>query len=278
MLNNLIEMFSYDFLVRAVIVGVLISLCASLLGISLVLKRYSMLGDGLSHVGFGALSVATVLNLAPLAVCIPVVVLTAFLLLRLSESSKIKGDAAVALISSSSLAIGVTVISLNGVNTDLSNYLFGSILAVSKDDLVLSVVLTVIVLILFLIFYNTIFAITFDETFSSATGVKTNFFNMLLAALTAVTVVLGMRMVGALLISSLIIFPALTSMRVCKSFKAVTIFSACMSVAAFFTGIMISYEYSTPTGASIVIVNIILFVVFALFAFLRVYIKKKREK
>jgi zinc transport system permease protein len=271
-------MFSYDFLVRAVIVGVLISLCASLLGISLVLKRYSMLGDGLSHVGFGALSVATVLNLAPLAVCIPVVVLTAFLLLRLSESSKIKGDAAVALISSSSLAIGVTVISLNGVNTDLSNYLFGSILAVSKDDLVLSVVLTVIVLILFLIFYNTIFAITFDETFSSATGVKTNFFNMLLAALTAVTVVLGMRMVGALLISSLIIFPALTSMRVCKSFKAVTIFSACMSVAAFFTGIMISYEYSTPTGASIVIVNIILFVVFALFAFLRVYIKKKREK
>jgi zinc transport system permease protein len=256
-------------------VGLLISLCASLLGISLVLKRYSMLGDGLSHVGFGALAVATVFNLAPLTVSLPVVIISAFLLLRISENGKIKGDAAIALISSGSLAIGVTVISVkSGVNTDISNYLFGSILAIGESDLILSVVLTIIVLILFIIFYNKLFGITFDETFSKATGVKTNAYNMLLAALTAITVVLGMRMVGTLLISSLIIFPSLTSMRLCKSFKSVTILTAIISVIAFITGILISYIYSTPTGASVVIVNIILFVIFYILSSVNIRFKK----
>ena len=256
-------MFSYTFLVRAVIVGLLVSLCAALLGVSLVLKRYSMIGDGLSHVGFGTLAVATAMNASPLTVSIPVVVMAAFMLLRISENSKIKGDAAIALISTSSLAIGVVVISITtGMNTDVCNYMFGSILAMSKSDVILSIVLAIVVLILFVIFYNKIFAVTFDETFAQATGVKTGLYNMLIAFLTAITIVLGMRMMGALLISSLIIFPALTSMRVCKKFKSVTICSACVSVLCFFSGVVISYLQATPTGASVVIVNIIAFLLF----------------
>ena len=263
MINTLIEMFSYTFLVRAVIVGLLVSLCAALLGVSLVLKRYSMIGDGLSHVGFGTLAIATAMNAAPLSVSIPIVVLAAFFLLRLSENSKIKGDAAIALISTSSLAIGVVVISLTtGMNTDVCNYMFGSILAMSKDDVALSIVLAIVVLILFLLFYNKIFAVTFDENFARATGVKTNIYNMLIAFLTAITIVLGMRMMGALLISSLIIFPALTSMRVCKTFKSVTICSALVSVLCFFIGVVGSYLYATPTGASVVIINIVGFFLF----------------
>jgi zinc transport system permease protein len=263
MLNILAEMFSYTFLVRAVIVGLLVSLCASLLGVSLVLKRYSMIGDGLSHVGFGALAIATALNAAPLTVTIPVVVAAAFLLLRLSENSKIKGDAAIALISSGSLAAGVMVISVTtGINTDVCNYLFGSILAMSKSDVTLSIALSVVVLILFVIFYHKIFAVTFYETFARATGVKAGIYNMLIAFLTAVTIVLGMRMMGALLISSLIIFPALTSMRICKTFKAVTVSAALVSVGCFFMGLVVSYLYATPTGASVVIINILIFFLF----------------
>lgn len=265
MLELIAELFSYPFIVRAVIVGTLVSLCASLLGVSLVLKRYSMIGDGLSHVGFGALAVATAMNVAPLTVSVPVVMLAAFLLLRISETkgTKIKGDAAIALISTSSLALGVIVVSLTtGLNTDVCNYMFGSILAMSKSDVTLSIVLSVAVLILFVVFYNKIFAVTFDETFAKAVGIKTNLYNMLLALLTAITIVLGMRMMGVLLISSLIIFPALTSMRLCKKFKTVTISSAVISVICFFIGIVISYQFATPTGASIVVVNIAAFITY----------------
>ena len=263
MIETLIEMFSYTFLVRAVIVGLLVSLCAALLGVSLVLKRYSMIGTGLSHVGFGTLAIATAMNAAPLTVSIPVVVLAAFLLLRISENSKIKGDAAIALISTSSLAIGVTVISLTtGMNTDVCNYLFGSILAMSKGDVALSIVLAIVVLTMFVLFYNKIFAVTFDESFARATGVNTGLYNMLIAFLTAITIVLGMRMMGALLISSLIIFPALTSMRLCKEFRTVTICSAVVSIICFFTGVVISYVAATPTGASVVLVNIAAFFLF----------------
>jgi zinc transport system permease protein len=263
MIDTLIEMFSYRFLARAVVVGLFVALCAALLGVSLVLKRYSMIGDGLSHVGFGTLAIATAMNAAPLTVSIPIVVLAAFLLLRISENSKIKGDAAIALISTSSLAIGVVVISLTtGMNTDVCNYLFGSILAMSKDDVKLSIVLAVVVLSLFILFYNKIFAVTFDENFAKATGVKTGLYNMLIAFLTAITIVLGMRMMGALLISSLIIFPALTSMRLCKKFRSVTICSAVVSAVCFFIGVVISYVKATPTGASVVIVNIVAFMLF----------------
>ena len=262
------EMFSYTFLVRAVIVGLLVSLCAALLGVSLVLKRYSMIGDGLSHVGFGTLAIATALNAAPLAVSIPVVVLAAFLLLRISENSKIKGDAAIALISTGSLAVGVVVISqTTGMNTDVCNYMFGSILAMNKNDVTLSVILAIVVLILFILFYNKIFAITFDENFARATGVKSSLYNMLLAFLTAITIVLGMRMMGALLISSLVIFPALTSMRLYKKFRSVTICSVVVSVVCFFLGVTGSYLYATPTGASVVLMNMGAFVLFWLTSF-----------
>ncbi|MDR3342312.1 MAG: metal ABC transporter permease [Treponema sp.] len=263
MINTLQEMFSYTFLIRAVIVGLLVSLCAALLGVSLVLKRYSMIGDGLSHVGFGSLAIATAMHLAPLTVSIPVVVAAAFLLLRLSENSKIKGDAAIALLSTGALAIGVIVISMTtGMNTDVCNYLFGSILAMSKSDVYLSIVLSVVVLVLFVLCYNKIFAVTFDETFATATGTKAHAYNMIIAFLTALTIVLGMRMMGALLISSLIIFPALTAMRVCKTFRSVTISSAVISVVCFFIGVVISYLYATPTGASVVLVNMGAFMLF----------------
>ena len=258
------EMFSYDFIIRASVVGTLVSLCAALLGVSLVLKRYSMIGDGLSHVGFGTLAVAAAFNLSPLNITIPVVVVSAFFLLKLSENSKIKGDSAIALISTGALAVGVTVTSVTkGMNTDINNYMFGSILAMDAEDVRLSVVLSVIVIVMFVVFYNRIFAVTFDETFAKATGVKTDMYNMLIAVLTAVTVVLGMRMMGALLISGLVIFPALTSMRVCKRFKSVIICSAVISVAGFFIGMISSYLLSLPTGASVVIVNILLFGVFS---------------
>ena len=257
------EMFSYTFLVRAVVVGVLVSLCASLLGVSLVLKRYSMIGDGLSHVGFGALAIATALNVAPLTVSVPVVIAAAVLLLRLSENSKIKGDAAIALFSSGALAVGVVIISLTtGMNTDVCNYLFGSILAMSKADVYLSVVLSVVVLVLYVLFYNTIFAVTFDETFARASGAKAGMYNMLIALLTAVTIALGMRMMGAMLISALIVFPALTSMRLCKTFRSVTVCSAAVSLVSFFIGVVLSYIFAIPTGASIVLIHIFAFFLF----------------
>ncbi|WRS27760.1 metal ABC transporter permease [Oscillospiraceae bacterium MB08-C2-2] len=270
MFNLLIEMSMYPFLVRAVVVGVLVSLCASLLGVSLVLKRYSMIGDGLSHVGFGALAIAMAFNAAPLMVSIPVVVLAAFFLLRISENSSIKGDAAIALISTGSLAVGVIVVSMTtGMTTDVCNFMFGSILAMSKSDVYLSIALSIVVLILFILFYNKIFAVTFDESFSQATGIRVNLYNMMIAFLTAVTIVLGMRMMGALLISSLIIFPALTSMRVCKTFRSVIICSGIISVFCFLVGIAGSYVYSTPTGASIVVVNIVLLLIFSLTGWLK---------
>ena len=194
MIDALVEMFSYRFMVRAGVVGLLVSLCAALLGVCLVLKRYSMIGDGLSHVGFGALAVASALGLAPMAVAVPVVVVAAFLLLRLSSRGKLKGDAMIAMISTAALAVGVIALSLsNGTTGDVNNYLFGSVLAMSESDLKLSVVLAAVVLSLFAIFYRKIFSVTFDETFARATGEKVERYNALLAFLTAITVVLGME-------------------------------------------------------------------------------------
>ena len=260
MFEQITEIFSYPFITRALIVGTLVSLCAALLGVSLVLKRYSMIGDGLSHVGFGALAFAQAAGVAPLSLAIPVVVAAAILLLRLSESGKIKGDAAIAFISTGALAAGVLIISLSrGANTDLLNYLFGSILAMSTGDVVLSICLSLAVLVLYLFFYNKIFAVTFDETFAKATGKKTSLYNTVIAALTAVTIVLGMRMMGALLISALVIFPALSAMRVFKSFAGVTVCSVILSVICFFIGLLVSYFYAAPTGASVVMVHIAAF-------------------
>ena len=196
---NIIEMFSYSFMVRAFIVGILISLCAALIGISLVLRRNSMIGDGLSHVGFGAFAIATILGFAPLEFAIPVVIIVSFLILKLNDNSKTHGDAAIALMSASSLAIGTFAISIvKGVNTDINNYLFGSILSINEKDVIISVILSVLVILLYVIAYNKIFAITFDERFAKSIGIKTNLYNMIFASLCSVTVVLGMRLMGSL--------------------------------------------------------------------------------
>lgn len=262
MFEMISQILSYEFIQRALIVGILVSLCAALLGVSLVLKKYAMIGDGLSHVGFGTLTIATALNLPQLAVSLPVMIITAFLLLRISESSTIKGDSVIAMISTASLAIGAIVITMStGMNTDVSNYMFGSVLAVTKEDVYLSVPLSIVVIALFVLFYNRIFAVTFDEGFSRATGTKAGAYNMLIALLTAMTIVIGMRLMGAMLISSLIIFPALSSMRICKSFRAVVICSAVISLISFVTGIIVSYINNFPAGASVVAVNILIFLI-----------------
>lgn len=269
-MKTLLEMLSYPFLVRALIVGCLVSLCASLLGTSLVLKRYSMIGDGLSHVGFAALAIAYALNLAPMSLSIPVCVIAAFFLLQLEENAKIKGDAATALLCSGALAVGVMTISLTtGMNTDVCNYMFGSILAMSPSDVELSVVLSIIVLLLYLLFYPRIFAVTFDESFAKASGTNTRLYNMVIALLTAVTIVLGMRMMGTLLISSLIVFPSLTAMRICRTFRRTVLMSALFSLSGFLVGIILSYLYSIPTGASIVVIDILLFFFFSAVEMLR---------
>lgn len=264
-MNVISEIFSYSFLTRAICVGILVSLCSALLGVSLVLKRFSMIGDGLSHVGFGSLSIAIAVGAAPLQVSVPVVIISAFMLLRLNKNSRLKGDSAIAVISSSALAIGVIVTSLSsGLSADLCNYMFGSILAMSKSDVYLSIILSVTVLVIFILCYNRIFAITFDEDFAAATGTHSNIYTMILAVLTAVTIVVGMRLMGTLLISSLIIFPALTSMRIFRNFKSVMISSALISIVCFFFGIVTSYVYSTPAGASIVAVNLAMLIIFSI--------------
>lgn len=258
------EMLSYHFMVRAFVIGGLVALCASLLGVTLVLKHYSMIGDGLSHVGFGALSVAMVMNVAPLVVAIPVVILAAFLLLRISEEGKLKGDAAIGLISTSAIAVGVTVTALSGgMNADVYSYMFGSILSMNKSDMVLCIVLSAVVFLVFLLCYHAIFAVTFDESFAKANGVKTGFYNMLLAVFTAITIVVGMRIMGTMLISGLIIFPALSSMRLFQNFRSVMISSAILSVLCFFVGMIASYLFSIPTGASIVLVNLFVYLLAA---------------
>ena len=266
----LIDMLSFAFIRRALLVGIFVSLCAALLGVSLVLKRFSMIGDGLSHVSFGALSVALAFGWAPLKFSIPIVAIAAFFLLRITERAKVKSDAAIAVVSASSLAIGIIVTALKtGINTDVASYMFGSILAMEKEDVWVSLILSIVVLGMFVICYHRIFAITFDETFARATGVKAGLYNMLIAVLTAVTIVLGMRMMGALLISSLIIFPALTSMRVFKSFKGVVWSSGILSVICFCIGMTASYLCSTPAGASVVLVNLAAFLLFTLFTIIR---------
>ena len=272
--NILAEMLSYDFILRALLVGLLVSLCASLLGSSLVLKRYSMIGDGLSHVGYGALAFAAAFNLAPLYVAIPVVVAAAFFLLRLSQNSRLKGDALIAIISSSALAIGMIIISVFQVNIDVNSYMFGSILALQQEDVAVSVVSSLAVIVLYILFYNKIFSVTFDESFSKATGIKTGLYNGLIALLTAVVIVVGMRLMGALLISSLVIFPSLTAMRVCKSYRGVTVFSVVISIICFITGLVITFHLPVPTGACIVVVDLAAFLICTLVGKIKSVVRK----
>jgi len=269
-MSNIIEMFSYSFMIRAFIVGILISLCASLIGLSLVLRRNSMIGDGLSHVGFGAFALATVLGVAPLKFAIPIVILVSFFILKMSDNDSMHGDSKVALMSASALAIGTFAISITkGVNTDINNYLFGSILSINEADIIISIILTVIVISLYIISYNKIFAITFDDSFAKSIGINTNLYNIIFAVLCSIVVVLGMRLMGSLLISSLIIFPTLSSMQYFKTFKKVVISSVIISIISFAIGLILSYFIATPTGSTIVIINLIIFIVFKLVSYIK---------
>ena len=261
-MSLLLEMFTYPFILRAFVVGVLVALCAALLGVPLVLKRYSMIGDGLSHVSFGALSVAVACGFAPLWFSIPVVVIAAFILMHVAEKSRVSADAMIAVSSASALAIGVIVTSLTtGMTTDVDSFMFGSILAMDRADVALSVGLCAAVLVLYVLFYHRLVAITFDESFARAPGVKVGLYNTILSVLTALTIVLGMRMMGAMLISSLVIFPALSAMRVRKSFRGVVILAGILAVACFCAGLTASYLLSPPVGATVVIADLAAFLI-----------------
>ncbi len=258
--------FGFSFVVNALIVGVLIALCSSLLGVTLVLRRFSFIGDGLSHVAFGAIAIASVLKISNQNIIVmPVTIVTAVLLLGIGSSTMIKGDAAIAMLSVGSLAVGYLLMNVfstsANVSGDVCSTLFGStsILTLSDADVILCVIMSVAVIIIYCMFYNRIFSVTFDESFAKATGTNVNAYNFLIAVVTAVIIVLAMNLVGSLLISALIIFPALTAMRIMDSFKGVVICSAVLSVICALVGIIASILYSTPVGATIVVVQIVVF-------------------
>lgn len=270
-MSEFLSYFQYPFVQRAMIVGVLIALCSSLLGVTLVLKRFSFIGDGLSHVAFGAMAVAGVLGLTnDMLVVLPVTVICAILLLRVGNKAQIKGDASLAMLSVGALGVGYLIINLfsasGNVSGDVCTTLFGStsILTLSDFDVWLCVVLSIVVIGVFLLCYNKIFAVTFDETFAQATGTKANAYNLMIAVVTAVIIVLAMNLVGSLLISALVIFPALSAMRVFKSFRSVVACSAVVSVLCAFSGLVLSVVFSTPVGSTIVAADIIVFAVFSL--------------
>ncbi len=265
------EYLQYGFVQKALIVGVLIALCSSLLGVTLVLKRFSFIGDGLSHVAFGAMAVAGIAGLTnEMILVLPITVIAAVALLAAGKNTQIKGDASLAMLSVASLGIGYLLLNIfsssGNVSGDVCTTLFGStsILTLSNFDVALCIAMSVIVILVFVFFYNKIFAVTFDETFTTATGTKASLYNLLIAVITAVIIVLAMNLVGSLLISALVIFPALSAMRVFKSFKQVVICSAAVSVICSLTGILISIMASTPVGSTIVAIDIAVFVIFSI--------------
>ncbi|MCL2018469.1 MAG: metal ABC transporter permease [Oscillospiraceae bacterium] len=264
MFHETVQMFSYDFFVYAFIAGIFISLSASLLGVNLVLKRYSMIGDGLAHVGFGAFALTAAINPLPTWVALPIVGIAAVLLLRVRKSSKIKGDALIAVISSGSLAAGLILLTAFEVTNDINRYMFGSIFALEKSDVIISAVCSLIIIALYLIFYNRILLVTIDEDYAHASGINVSKYNTLIAVLTAVIIVLGMRLMGALLISGLVIFPPLSSMRVFGGFKKAVFCSALISVTCFTAGLFFTFYYSLPPGACILMMNLLVFILFTL--------------
>lgn len=262
MISLILEMLSYPFMVRAIIVGLLICVCASLLGITLVLKKYSMIGVGLSNVAFASLSIALSFDLSAMEFSFPIVVIAGVLLLKYSEKYKISTDTSIAILSCVSVSIGVTFTAITkGLNIDVCNYLFGSILIMSRLDMYISFVLGIIVLISYIIMYNKIYSITVDEDFARASGLNVDLYNTLITILISTTIVIGMKFMGSMLISALIIFPAITAMKIFKSYKNVVISSVVISALSLFIGITLSYVFSSPTGASIVIVNLVIFLI-----------------
>ncbi len=266
MINTLLEYLSYPFVVYAFIVGILIAFCSSLLGTTLVLKRLSYIGDGLSHIAFGAIAVASVLDLTNQDVLVfPITALSAVLLLRIGQNAKINGDAAIAMMSVGSLAVGYLLMNVFNVSSNLAGdvctTLFGStsILTLTMSDVTTSIILSSLVIVIFVVFYNKIFSVTFDETFAKASGIRADIYNLIIAVTIAAVIVVAMNLVGSLLISALVIFPALASMRVFKNFKSVIICSSVISVLCAFIGIIISILYGTPVGSTIVTIDILVF-------------------
>ena len=258
MIDSILSIFEYDFMLRALVTGVALCACASVIGVSLVLKHYSMMGDGLSHVGFGSLCFAVVLNASPLYVSIPIVLTCAFLLLNLPAKTKIQKDSIIAVMSTAALASGVMIISVTeGINTDICNYLFGSILSLTDEDMYICVIASVLILLVFFMFFRNFFSVGFDMTFAKVQGINVKFFNTILALMSALIIVLGMKMMGALLISNIIVVPAICAMMIFKSYKAVVFHSLIASMLCFLIGLVLSFELSTPTGASIVLINML---------------------
>jgi len=255
-INLVLEALQYTFMQRALIVGLLIAISSSFLGIFLVLRRYSMIGDGLAHVSFATVALALLLQQSPLLVSVPIVILASFLILKLSQENRIGGDAAIGLVSSFSVAVGVFISSLaRGFNVDLFSYLFGSILIIGRTDVIYSIILSILVILTVLYFYNDLFALTFDEEYALIMGKRTTLLNQILAVLTSVTIVLGIRVVGTMLISSLIIFPTVTAMQISKSFKGTIVLAILISMISVISGILLSFAFDFPTGATIVLMN-----------------------
>lgn len=266
----------YPFVIYAIIVGTLIALCAALLGVTLVLKRFSYIGDGLAHVAFGAMSIAAVLNVTnDMPLVLGITIFCAIILLRVGQNTKIKGDAAIGMVSVSAMAIGYLLMNVFGSSSNLSGdvctTLFGSvsILTLSQSDVILCCVLSLTVIVLYLFFYNKFFAITFDESFSKAVGTNTSGYNLLLACMIAVIIVLSMNLVGSLLITALVVFPAISAMKLFRSFRAVTICAAVISVICALVGMVISILFGTPVGSTIVVVDLLAFGLSTLVARLR---------
>lgn len=272
-MDKFFQILSYAPIQRALIAGILVSLCAAILGVILVLKKHSLIGHGLADVGFASLSLALAVGASPLYFSMPIIIASSFIIMYISQNKKVNGDVAIGMFSTGALAIGVIITSLTrGFNMDVYNYMFGSILAIKPDDLILSIILSIVVLVLFIVFYNRLFLITVDETFAKACGVNVTLYQFLISFLTALTVVLGMRMIGTLLISSLIIFPAIIAKKLVSSFKHLVILSAFISVICFLIGMISSFVLNLPTGPSIVAVNIVMLVAVSIVC---MFIKRK---
>ena len=260
-MNEILEILSLPFMLKAILVGISVSICAALIGVILVQKKYSMIGHGLGEIGFASLSIALTLNLSPLLVSIPVLIIASCIIMIISQKKNINGDAVIAVISSGALATGIIITSLSkGFNIDVYSYMFGSILTMTNTEVLLSCILSIFVITIFMVFYNRLCLITYDENYAKTSGINVTFYQFLIALITALVVVLGMRMMGTLMISSLIVFPCIIAKKITKSFKGLVILSAIVSSLCFLIGLILSAIFSIPTGASIVIVNILLLI------------------
>ncbi len=261
-MGEIINLLNYSFIQKALICGIAISICAALIGVILVLKNYSMIGHGLGEVGFAALTLAVALNVSPLLVSLPLVMIAAIIIMIISQKKGESGDITIALVSTGALATGIIITSIStGFNIDVANYMFGSILSMTTLDVVISVALSIVVVIVYFLFYNRLFLITYDENFAKTKGINVTFYQFLISFLTALIVVLGMRMMGTLLISSLIVFPAVIAKKLTTSFKQLIILSGIISVTCFVLGVFMSFILNIPTGASIVVAYILLLLI-----------------